>query len=114
MTALRRMNAGIGSGEAVVARAGLSVDTSGARIAAEARRFVAQSRSELSALAARGLADDARASVEEAMKALADNVKQANEGFEISMDDTFSDAGYAKSGGVYAGDPQVREKRKII
>ena len=44
LSALRRMNAGIGSGEVVVARAGLSVDTSGARIAAEARRFVAQSR----------------------------------------------------------------------
>ena len=102
------MNAGIGSGEVVVARAGLSVDTSGARIAAEARRFVAQSRSELSALAARGLADDARASVKDAKEALAESVKQANEGFETSMDTTFGDAGYAKSGGVYERETIMR------
>jgi len=63
---------------------------------------VARSRSELSDLAARELADNARQSVADAKKALAESVKQANEGFETSMDNSFSDAGYAKSSGEYA------------
>ena len=63
---------------------------------------MARSRSELSDLAARELADNARQSVADAKKALAESVKQANEGFETSMDNSFSDAGYAKSSGEYA------------
>ena len=108
LSALRRVNAGIGQSQAVVARAGLSVDVSGARIAAGARRFVAQSRSELSAMAARELADNARQSVQEAKKALAESVKQANEGFDTSMDNTFSEAGYARSSGTYTRDTIMR------
>jgi hypothetical protein len=108
LTALRRMNAGIAQGEVLEARGGLSVDSSGARIASEVKRFVAQSRSDLSVLAARGLVDDARQSVEEAKKALAEGVKQANEGFERSMDSTFVSSGYGKSVGVYAREAIVR------
>ncbi len=95
-------------GQVVVASGRLGVDTAGARIAAEVKRFVQASRKELAALAARGLADDARQSVEEAKKALAESVKQANEGFEESMDETFIAEGYAEERGEYRREAIVR------
>lgn len=84
LVAIRRMSAGISQGPVVVASGRLGVQTSGAKIAGEVKRFIQESRKDLAALAARGLADDARQSVEEAKKALAEGVKQANEGFPAS------------------------------
>ena len=109
LTALRRMNAGIAIGETVAVASGhLGVDTSGARIAVEVKRFIQSSRSELSALAARGIADEAQESVQEAKKALAEGVKKANEGFESSMDEVFVSESYTKSGGEYRRETIVR------
>jgi hypothetical protein len=107
LTALRRMNAGIAQGQVVVASAHLGVDTSGARIVAEVKRFLQTSRSELST-AARGIADEAQQSVEEAKKALAESVKQANESFKGSMDATFATAGYSTSNGSYGREAIIR------
>ena len=108
LTALRRMNAGIADGQVVVASGRLRAESSGARIAAEVKRFLQVSRDEVSALAARGIADQAQESVEEAKKALAESVKRANEGFERSMDETFVPAGYARTGGEYRREAIVR------
>jgi hypothetical protein len=56
LSAIRRMNEGIGQDQTVVASGRMGVDTSSARITAEVKRFMQTSRSELSLLAARGLA----------------------------------------------------------
>ena len=101
LTALKRMSSGIAPESVTVASGKLGADTSGARIASEVKRFIATSRKELSALAARGLADDARTSVEEAKKALSESVKEANKGFEKSMDEVFVTVGYGTDGGEY-------------
>jgi hypothetical protein len=92
LTAIRRMNSGIASSQVMAASAGLRVDTRGARIAAEVKRFLADSRAEMSALAAREIADQAQDSVVQARKALAESVKKANEGFSESMDYTFANS----------------------
>jgi hypothetical protein len=108
LAVLKRMGSGIPQESAAVASGVLGADTSGMRTAAEVKRFIATSRKELSVLAARGLADDARASVEEAKKALSQSVKEANKGFEKSMDEVFVTVGYGKSGGEYKREAVAR------
>ena len=108
LAALKRMGSGIPQEMAAVASGVLGADTSGARIVAEVKGFIASSRRELSSLAARELADNARSSVEEAKKALSDSVKEANKGFEKSMDEVFITVGYGTGGGEYKREAVAR------
>jgi hypothetical protein len=86
---------------AAVRSGNMGADTGGSRIAFEVKAFLADAREKLGELAALDMADNARESVLEAKKALADAVKNANEGFESSMDEAFMSKSYTKSSGEY-------------
>ncbi len=108
LASIRRVNAGISESQVMVASVRLGVDTLGAKIAAEVKRFLLDSRAELATMAAREIADEAQQSVEEAKKALAKSVNNANEGFSQNMTYTFANAGYATSSSGYQREAIVR------
>jgi hypothetical protein len=104
----RLLGSYIGQNSGTTRLAFLAADPSGARIANQVRGYLRESRAELDKLAAEAIAADARDSVEEAKKALAENVKSANENFDDSMDGTFLASGFLRKDGKYERDAVVR------